>query len=87
MTRSTSMPISSAASLSSETARMALPILVRWTTRYRATIINNAPPITTNWVLKICNAKEHDGSLQRLHRGEGLEAGSVQTAKNVLQEE
>ena len=47
MTRSTLMPISVAASLSSATARMAVPIFVRITIRVSAIIVSTAASTTT----------------------------------------
>ena len=51
--RFTSMPISAAVLLSSETARMAVPIFERMTKKYRPAIIAIAAPITrtsTHWM-------------------------------------
>ena len=46
-TLSTSMPISAAASPSSDTARIAVPIFVRCTIRYRPAMKNTASTITS----------------------------------------
>ena len=53
ITRSTLMPIRIAASWSSDTARMAVPILVRITTRVSTIMVITAASITTSWVLGI----------------------------------
>ena len=84
--RSTSMPISAEASLSSETERMALPRRVRWTNWYSAIIKNAAATMTSDLEFEDADRAQDHRPLQRLDDWVGLKTGSVKTPEDILQE-
>ena len=72
ITRSTLIPISAATSLSSDTARMAFPILVRMTKIYNPIIIRTEATITTIWDFKISSPKMVHDPFRRATSGKAV---------------